>query len=1283
MRIAHTTRCCAVGMAMLLVASGSPTQQGAQLPLTQQQVAAAEQSAGVRPLTMPTEGLPPAYQGMPFHSSVMAAGGVGPYTMSLSGDLPPGVIYDPGYNVITLDGVPTATGTFNAQITVTDASGARVTQSYTLDVLPVSNITPSPANISDPEATHISDADTLLPAAFIKIGEAVHITDAIMKDSVLIADPEAVHINDKTTVILGAQIPEPEAVHINDKTTVILGAQIREPEAVHINDKTTVILGAQIPEPEAVHINDMTTVMTQVGILPATVPAGIYNQAYSQTFTAAGNTGAVTITPSNVNLPTGISFGAVGSSITLSGTPTQFGTFTFSLTATDTVSTTTINYTLQIAGPTPQTITVGTPLPTPTFGGAPFSVSATSDSGLPVTITLLSGPAIGQGGGPYAIIGAGTAYFQATQTGDATYGVATPVNFSVTIAPAAQNITIGALPTPTFGGAPFSVSATSDSGLPVTITYVSGPATGSGNGPYTATGGGTVNFQATQAGNGNYAAATPVNFSVNIGMTTQNITVGALPAPTYGGAPFTLSATSDSGLPVTITYVSGPVTGSGAGPYTITGAGTANFQATQAGNASYSAATPMNFSVTIAQAAQNITVGALPTPTFGGAPFNVGATSDSGLPVTITYVSGPATGSGSGPYTATGAGTVNFTATQTGNANYAAATPVNFSVNVSAASQIITVGALPTPVYGGAPFSVSASSNSGLPVTISPLSGPASGSGNGPYTITGAGTVDFQATQTGNANYSAATPVNFSVTIAQAPQIITVGALPTPTFGGAPFSVNATSNSGLPVTITYVSGPATGSGNGPYTATGTGMVNFQATQAGSANYLTATPVNFSVNVTASTQVITIGTLPTPTYGGAPFNVSANSSSGLPVTITYVSGPATGSGNGPYTATGGGTVNFQATQTGNINYSAATPVNFSVTIAPAVPTLAFAAVPAHNYGDAPFLATASSASNGAVSYSLGGGPGSINPITGLVTLSGAGTLTLNASQLATANYTAANAQTILTIGKQGSVTAVSVNPTTVTPLQLVTLTAAVSPAVTGTPTGNVTFYDNNVQIGTPVAVAGGQAQLTTLLLSGSQSITATYSGDTNFLASASTAGAATIVSVAPLDFTLTPLTSLTLSVVPGSTGSFAFNITPLFLIYPGPVSFTLTGLPTGATYTVTPSSVAANGGPQTVTVTIFTPAAVVRNSPPSRPGTTPLALAMLLPLLALSGLRHRRRWLGTLLLVVSIFAVGALSGCGTGTNGNGFFGQAPKTYPVVVTISSGGVQHTLNVSLQIQ
>jgi hypothetical protein len=290
----------------------------------------------------------------------------------------------------------------------------------------------------------------------------------------------------------------------------------------------------------------------------------------------------------------------------------------------------------------------------------------------------------------------------------------------------------------------------------------------------------------------------------------------------------------------------------------------------------------------------------------------------------------------------------------------------------------------------------------------------------------------------------------------------------------------------------------------------------------------------------------------------------------------------------------------------------------------------------------------------------------------------------ATQTGNTNYNAATPVNFsVTITKQGSVTTVSVNPTIATPVQSVQLTATVVAAQSGTPTGTVTFFDNNVQIGSPVGVSGGKAQLTTVLLSGAQSITATYSGDGNFLASASTASAATTVSVAALDFTVTPLTSLNLSVIPGSTGSFAFNLTPLYNIYPGAVSFSVTGLPPGATYTITPSSIAANGGPQNVTVSILTLAAVARNSPPRQPGAAPLVLALMFPLLALAGLRHRRRWLGTLVLIVGIFAVNALSGCGSATTGNGFFGQAPKTYPVVVTITSGNVQHTLNVTLQVQ
>ena len=85
------------------------------------------------------------------------------------------------------------------------------------------------------------------------------------------------------------------------------------------------------------------------------------------------------------------------------------------------------------------------------------------------------------------------------------------------------------------------------------------------------------------------------------------------------------------------------------------------------------------------------------------------------------------------------------------------------------------------------------------------------------------GTVNFTATQTGDASYSAATPVNFSVNITGAPQTINLGTLPDTDIrrGGIQYQRDG-ATSGLPVTIAYVSGPATGTGSGPYTATGAG-----------------------------------------------------------------------------------------------------------------------------------------------------------------------------------------------------------------------------------------------------------------------------------------------------------------------------------------------------------------------------------------------------------------------------------------------------------------------------
>jgi len=88
-------------------------------------------------------------------------------------------------------------------------------------------------------------------------------------------------------------------------------------------------------------------------------------------------------------------------------------------------------------------------------------------------------------------------------------------------------------------------------------------------------------------------------------------------------------------------------------------------------------------------------------------------------------------------------------------------------------------------------------------------------------------------------------------------QAITLGALPDRPFNRAPILVNATTSSGLPITITVVSGPATVSGNS-LTLTGTGTVTIRATQAGDATYAAAPPVDRSFVVTGNFSSWTLG-----------------------------------------------------------------------------------------------------------------------------------------------------------------------------------------------------------------------------------------------------------------------------------------------------------------------------------------------------------------------------------------------------------------------------------------
>src|SRR5438034_778124 len=90
------------------------------------------------------------------------------------------------------------------------------------------------------------------------------------------------------------------------------------------------------------------------------------------------------------------------------------------------------------------------------------------------------------------------------------------------------------------------------------------------------------------------------------------------------------------------------------------------------------------------------------------------------------------------------------------------------TTTVNPGNQTITFSSPGNQTYGVAPITLGATASSGLTVSYSVMAGPATVSGN-TLTITGAGSVAIQASQAGNANWNAATPVNQTISVAQKP----------------------------------------------------------------------------------------------------------------------------------------------------------------------------------------------------------------------------------------------------------------------------------------------------------------------------------------------------------------------------------------------------------------------------------------------------------------------------------------------------------------------------------
>jgi hypothetical protein len=161
---------------------------------------------------------------------------------------------------------------------------------------------------------------------------------------------------------------------------------------------------------------------------------------------------------------------------------------------------------------------------------------------------------------------------------------------------------------------------------------------------------------------------------------------------------------------------------------------------------------------------------------------------------------------------------------------------------------------------------------------------------------------------------------------------------------GQRVTLNATASSGQPVTYSVLSGHAGLVGNiAIFDRAGT--VVLAANQPGNGTTLAAAPpVIQTVTVARATQHLTpFAVIPGQTYGAPPLTLTLpTASSGQPVTVSVLSGPATLSG-AQLTLTGAGAVTLAANQPGNANFSAAPEITTSFVVRKAPQTLTFPAI----------------------------------------------------------------------------------------------------------------------------------------------------------------------------------------------------------------------------------------------------------------------------------------------------------------------------------------------------
>jgi len=396
-------------------------------------------------ITISPTGLPAGKVGTPYSQTLIATGGIAPYTFSLkSGStLPAGLSLNPAGDIT---GTPTTAGTTNFIIRVDDANACFVEKQYSLVISPATcpAITLSPATLPNgnvnvaynqtitatggtapyqftvttgslPPGLTLTAGGVLsgIPTTTGTFNFTIQATDSVYCTG---SKAYSVVINQAcpTITIAPDKLPPAKVGTAYSQTITATGSTATPitfaltsgslPPGLTLNGTSGVLSGT----PTTAGTSNITITATDkngckgekaytlavcstITLSPSSLPNGTQGSAYSQTITATGSSATPFIfSVTSGSLPSGITLNP--STGVLSGTPTSTGTFTFTITATDTNGCSgMISYTLTIVSGCPTIVISPDTLPDGLVSNSYSQTISASGGTAPYTYAVTTG----------------------------------------------------------------------------------------------------------------------------------------------------------------------------------------------------------------------------------------------------------------------------------------------------------------------------------------------------------------------------------------------------------------------------------------------------------------------------------------------------------------------------------------------------------------------------------------------------------------------------------------------------------------------------------------------------------------------------------------------------------------------------------------------------------------------------------------------------------------------------------------------------------------------------